>query len=132
MADQKVWTKEEILEMWPQAKVKLQGFQRHLERNAGITASQLGMALQLAELEFNRLSNLPGFHDLANQVCPELRDNFLRFVNMGEAANEYIVHIDYCPKCKKAIESAFERQARALENLARIMNKKARRDKQCT
>ena len=30
------FTKEEILEMWPQTKGELQGFQRHLERKAGI------------------------------------------------------------------------------------------------
>lgn len=55
----KHWTKEQILEMWPQAKGELRGFQRHLERKSGITANQLGMALQLAEAEFERLKLLP-------------------------------------------------------------------------
>ena len=55
MANQKTWTKEEILDMWPQAKGELQGFQKHLERNAGITAAQLGMAIQLADEEYKRL-----------------------------------------------------------------------------
>lgn len=55
----KTWTEEEILKMWPQAKGELRGFQRHLEKNAGITASQLGMALQLAEVEFERLKSMP-------------------------------------------------------------------------
>lgn len=59
MANQKIWTKEEIIEMWPQAKGELQGFQKHLERKSGITAFQLGMALQLAEAEFKRLNLLP-------------------------------------------------------------------------
>lgn len=59
MPNKKTWTKEEILEMWPQAKGELQGFQRRLERKSGITASQLGMALQLAEAEFQRLRLLP-------------------------------------------------------------------------
>jgi len=49
------WSKEEILKMWPQAAGELRGFQRALQRNAGITASQLGMALQLAEAEYQRL-----------------------------------------------------------------------------
>ncbi|MDO8495996.1 MAG: hypothetical protein Q7S43_00905 [bacterium] len=59
MVNQRTWTKEEIMEMWPQAKGELQGFQRHLEIKAGITATQLGMALQLAEAEFKRLKLLP-------------------------------------------------------------------------
>lgn len=59
MSNKRTWTKEEILDMWPQAKGELQGFQRHLERNSGITASQLGMALQLAEIEFKRLQSKP-------------------------------------------------------------------------
>jgi hypothetical protein len=53
----KTWTKEEILEMWLQAAGELRGFQRVLERSAGITADQLGMALQLADAEFQRLKN---------------------------------------------------------------------------
>ncbi len=52
----KVWTQEEILAIWPQANGELRGFQHALERRSGLTASQLGMALQLAEAEFNRLS----------------------------------------------------------------------------
>lgn len=54
----KAWTDEEILRMWPQAAEELRGFQRHLERNAGITAAQLGMALQLAEKEFQRIQEV--------------------------------------------------------------------------
>ena len=53
----KVWTKEEILKLWPQAAGELQGFKRVLERNAGITAAQLEMALQLADSEFQRLKS---------------------------------------------------------------------------
>ncbi len=55
--NKRVWTKEEILELWPQAAGELAGFQKHLEGNAGITASQLGMAIQLANAEFQRLSS---------------------------------------------------------------------------
>lgn len=50
------WTKEEILEMWPQTAGELRGLRNHfLRTNAGITASQLGMALQLADAEYKRL-----------------------------------------------------------------------------
>ena len=54
---EKVWTKEEILKLWPQAEGELTGFYRVLKANAGITASQLGMALQLAKAEFDRIKN---------------------------------------------------------------------------
>jgi len=50
------FTKEEILTMWPQAAGELRGFQRHLERTgAGLTAAQIGMALQLAGVQFENL-----------------------------------------------------------------------------
>jgi len=55
---ERIWTKEDILEMWPQAAGELRGFQRHLERNAGITAAQLDMALNLAQAEFERLKKV--------------------------------------------------------------------------
>ncbi len=53
--EEKVWTEEEILRMWPQANDELRGFQRALEARSGLTAAQLGMALQLAAAEFKRL-----------------------------------------------------------------------------
>lgn len=50
------YSEEEILEMWPQAEGELRGLCNHFTRtNAGITASQLKMALQLAKAEFQRL-----------------------------------------------------------------------------
>ena len=54
----RVWNKKEILEMWPQAAGELLGFRRALEANSGLTAAQLGMALQLANAEFKRLKKL--------------------------------------------------------------------------
>ena len=45
----KVWTDEQVVEMWPQARGELLGFSRALDRNAGITASQLRMAIWLAD-----------------------------------------------------------------------------------
>ncbi len=51
----RVFTKGEILLLWPQSAGELRGFQRALEAKSGITAAQLGMAVQLAEAEFQRL-----------------------------------------------------------------------------
>ena len=126
MTDKKIWTKEEVLEMWPQAKGELQGFQRHLERNAGITASQLGMALQLANVEFSRLNDLPNFYqDLINKVCPEFKSNFSAFINSGEAANYYLGHLDSCPICQEAVKEAFGQQATAFEGFSCYLRNKS-------
>ena len=119
MTEPKIWAKEEILEMWLQARGELQGFQRHLERNAGITAAQLGMALQLADVEYNRLrDSLSASQDLADKVCPELRASFITFVSGGEATNDYLGHIDCCPKCQEAVEEACRRQESVFKSLA--------------
>jgi hypothetical protein len=65
------------------------------------------------------------FQDLINQVCQELQDDFILFVDRGEANPGYLKHLDYCPKCKKAIDEAFERQSKALESIARLINCKS-------
>ena len=126
MADKKIWTKDEILEMWSQARSELQGFQRHLERNAGITASQLGMALQLADIEFDRLKGSPNpYQGLADKVCPELKANFITFVNSGGGTNEYLGHLDRCSRCQEAVGEAFKRQGTAFEGFVRYLRSKS-------
>ncbi len=52
---EKSWTRDELLKMWPQVKGELRGFQRALEARSGITAAQIGMAIQLGDVEFERL-----------------------------------------------------------------------------
>jgi hypothetical protein len=49
------WSKEDILELWPRAAEKLRGFARIFEQHDPGIADRLGMALQLAEVEFQRL-----------------------------------------------------------------------------
>lgn len=71
------------------------------------------------------------FQDLVNQVCLELQDDFILFVEQGEASPGYLQHIDYCSKCQNAIKEAFERQSTALESIAQFMEEKARRGKPC-
>lgn len=98
MADKKTWTKKEILEMWPQAKEELQGFQRHLERNAGITASQLGMALQLAEAEFKRLLRL------LPKICKNCKEETDTIEVVDEIIDRFeVIKVRVCPKCAKKI-----------------------------
>lgn len=57
MADEKIetWSDADIKKLWPQAYQELLGFQNHLMRsNMGLTAAQLGMALQLAQEAFDK------------------------------------------------------------------------------
>ena len=57
---EKTYTKDEILKMWSQAAGELMGLRNNFVRiGFGITAAQLDMALQLADIEFRRLKNEP-------------------------------------------------------------------------
>jgi hypothetical protein len=55
----KTWTKQDIMRLWPQAHGELSSLQRHLEHKSGLTAAQLGMALQLASERFEQLRSEP-------------------------------------------------------------------------
>ncbi|OGN08701.1 MAG: hypothetical protein A3J46_06535 [Candidatus Yanofskybacteria bacterium RIFCSPHIGHO2_02_FULL_41_11] len=57
---ERIYTKDEFLNMWPQAKGELQGLMHSfIGRSIDITAAQLDMAIQLADIEFRRLKNEP-------------------------------------------------------------------------
>lgn len=100
MADKKTWTKKEILEIWPQAAGELRGFQRHLERNASITASQLGMALQLAEEEYKRL--LP-------KVCERCKEETDTVEVVDEIVDRFeMERVKACPKCAKKLKKKIQ------------------------
>lgn len=95
MADKKVWTKKEILEMWPQAAGELRGFQRHLEARSSLTAAQLGMALQLAEAEYRRL--LP-------KVCQSCKQETDKLQVVDEIVDRFeVAKVGVCSKCAKRI-----------------------------
>jgi hypothetical protein len=72
---EKVWSKEEILSLWPQAAGELRAFQKALEQKSAITADQLEMALQLAEAGIQRLlsyesAKSPEPIELGRTDCP--------------------------------------------------------------
>ena len=95
MANQKIWTKEEILKLWPQAKGKLRGFQRHLEAKSGLTAAQLGMAIQLAEAEYKRL--LP-------KVCDNCKKETDTIKTVEKIVDRFeVAKVKVCPKCAEKI-----------------------------
>ena len=62
------------------------------------------------------------FQDLVDKVCQELQDDFILFVNSGEASEGYLIHLDCCPKCQESVKEAFDRMATALENLSHHLN----------
>ncbi len=62
VVSRKVWTEDEILKIWEQSAGELRGFQAHLQPKSPITASQLGLALQLANAEFERLRDSRANH----------------------------------------------------------------------
>lgn len=99
MADKKTWAKEnEVLKMWPQAKGELQGFQQYLEAKAGITASQLGMAIQLAEKEYQRLLLLT-----ICEVCEEKSDKILELIYQVSESPTGGKNRRVCSKCASRI-----------------------------
>lgn len=72
MANPKIWSKEDVLKMWPQAAAELREFQGILEVvKAGLAAAQLGMALQLANVEFQRLQALPVVNEKLNSAVKD-------------------------------------------------------------
>ncbi len=52
----KVYTNDEIRTLWPQAAGELSGFQNALQAKSGLTAAQLSMALQLAQVGFDKVT----------------------------------------------------------------------------
>lgn len=96
-------------------------FESNLEKAKN--RAKLGEAIDQLEKQLpeiaKRFDEPSPYDELANKVCSELKENFFRFVNTGEAVNEYLVHLDHCQKCHEAVETAFDRQAKALEALGR-------------
>lgn len=60
MAEPENWTPQDVRRMWPQAAGELRGFANHLARGqAGLTAAQIRMAIQLADERFKQLEVEP-------------------------------------------------------------------------
>jgi len=56
-------------------------------------------------------------------IKPEWHQQFLRFVETGEADDGFLSYLDEDQNCQRAVESAFNAQAAAFENFARALNK---------
>lgn len=64
--------------------------------------------------------------DSAGEICQKFQNDFLSFIDQGEASQDFLVHLDSCPKCQETIEKEFERITIAFENLARYLKNKKR------
>jgi hypothetical protein len=56
--------------------------------------------------------------DLEEMVAPQWRSAFLRFVETGEAEEDFLDFLDRDEQCQRAVEQAFDRQAKGFEGMA--------------
>ena len=58
---------------------------------------------------------------VVQQIKPEWRNEFRRFVDSGDASDEFLAYLDSSEEGKKAVEQAFNAQADALTGLAHAL-----------
>jgi len=58
---------------------------------------------------------------LLDNIAVNWRQDFIRFVQTGDASPEFLIYLDGDPKAQTAVETAFTDQARALEGLAKLV-----------
>lgn len=56
--------------------------------------------------------------ELAMRVPDAWRKEFVRFVESGDASDEFLDFLDSDPACQEVVEEAFAQQAAAFERLA--------------
>lgn len=57
--------------------------------------------------------------ELTAGIEPRWRQEFLRFIETGDASEEFLTYMDQDPACQAAVEAAFSEQAAAFESLSR-------------
>jgi hypothetical protein len=57
--------------------------------------------------------------ELLAGVEPGWHQEFLRFIETGDASEEFLTYMDQDPACQAAVEAAFSEQAAAFESLSR-------------
>lgn len=67
--------------------------------------------------------------DLLEMVSPEWRHAFLRFVETGEAEEDFLSYLDQDTQCQEAVEAAFNRQAEGFEGMATELKRLSAVDK---
>jgi hypothetical protein len=61
--------------------------------------------------------------DLEGMIEPRWREEFLRFVETGNADPGFLSYLDHDPSAQRAVEMAFDAQAEAFEQLSRELAK---------
>ncbi len=61
-------------------------------------------------------------NDLLTLIEPRWHQEFLRFVDTGEAEEGFLSYLDKDKKCQQAVEKAFTTQAAAFEDFARALS----------
>jgi len=61
-------------------------------------------------------------NELLTLIDPRWHQEFLRFVDTGEAEKGFLSYLDKDKKCQQAVEMAFTAQAAAFENFARALS----------
>lgn len=57
--------------------------------------------------------------ELLASVEPRWHQEFLKFIDTGDASEEFLTYMDQDPSCQAAVETAFSEQAAAFEELSR-------------
>lgn len=66
---------------------------------------------------------------LLKLVAPEWHQDFLKFVESGEASEEFVYYLYRDKQCQKAVGMVFEEQSRRLERMANELNGPLTNDK---
>lgn len=56
-----------------------------------------------------------------NEPCTNWKDEFTNFIKRGEAGDAFLLHLDGCESCGRAVDEEFHRSARAFKNLAKLL-----------
>ena len=67
--------------------------------------------------------------DLLNIIEQDYREEFQKLVETGEANDDFYEYLDRTPECQKAVEEAFARQAKPLEDFAEELHAVQRMNK---
>lgn len=62
---------------------------------------------------------------MPNTACERWKAEFEKFIQTGEASDEFLAHLDNCEHCGKTVDDAFNRQAKTFEELAEILRQNA-------
>lgn len=66
---------------------------------------------------------------MPNTACERWKSELDKFIETGEASEEFLTHLDNCEYCQATVEIAFDRQAKAFERLGAYIRNNLRNKK---